>query len=99
MTHSQGPWIATGYKNLTVNTAKGNTVTACPGGDANIMGTPVEELQANARLIAAAPDLLDLLAMALPYVEDALTSGDFKPGVVQRDAKRIRDLIAKVGGK
>ena len=56
----------------------------------------------NARLIAAAPDLLDALLDALPYVEDVLSDpaalACFKPGTVQRHAKAIRAAIARATG-
>ncbi len=51
--------------------------------------------EANARLIAAAPELLDALCAALPFVEDALKSEDFKPGYVEGRAAMIRNAIAK----
>jgi hypothetical protein len=51
------------------------------------------EGEANARLIAAAPELLDLLARALPFVEDAETDPAYKPGIVRKFAKEIRDAI------
>jgi hypothetical protein len=53
----------------------------------------------NARLIAAAPDLLDLLYLALPYVEDAENDPCFKKDVVSRLAKNIRSAIAKAEGE
>ncbi len=50
---------------------------------------------ANARLIAAAPELLHALCAALPFVEDALNSPDFKSGYVKQRADMIRAAIAK----
>jgi hypothetical protein len=59
--------------------------------------------QANARLIAAAPELLHALLDALPYVEDVLADPEqlacFKPGIVQAHARAIRAAIAKAEGK
>lgn len=58
--------------------------------------------EANARLIAAAPALLEALFDALPYVEDVLDNPEqlacFKAGTVQRHAKAIRAAIAKATG-
>jgi hypothetical protein len=55
--------------------------------------------EANARLIAAAPDLLEALCTALPVVEDHAddhaTSGVYKSGAVARAVKEIRNAIEK----
>lgn len=67
-------------------------------------GTPTPESitsirkKANARLIAAAPDMLEALYNALPYVEDALDDNAFKPGVVAGHVSKIRAAIAKAEG-
>ncbi len=57
----------------------------------------------DARLIAAAPDLLEALLDALPYVEDVLDNPEqlacFKAGTVERHAKAIRAAIAKATGE
>lgn len=58
---------------------------------------------ADAALIAAAPDLLEALYDALPYVEDVLSDPEqlacFKKGVVQRHAAAIRAAITKARGQ
>lgn len=51
------------------------------------------EGEANAKLIALSPKLLDLLARALPFVEDAETDPAYKPGHVRKLVKEIRDAI------
>jgi hypothetical protein len=56
------------------------------------------QTEANARLIAAAPELLECLLMALPFVEDALDSEDFKPSYVRHRADLIRAAINKATG-
>jgi hypothetical protein len=57
----------------------------------------------DARLAAAAPDLLEALLDALPYVEDVLDNPEqlacFKAGTVERHAKAIRAAIAKATGE
>ncbi len=57
------------------------------------------KLEANARLIAAAPDLLHTLYGALPFVEDCLDSAIYKKGVVQKMINEIRAIISKVEGE
>jgi protein-tyrosine-phosphatase len=51
--------------------------------------------EANARLIAAAPDLLDVLCRALPYVEDAIDDPCYKPESVRAAVKQIRAAIER----
>jgi hypothetical protein len=58
MKHTPGPWRAEGWSDLIVNSEEGYTIVACPGGGPNCT---LEESQANARLIAAAPRGLALL--------------------------------------
>jgi hypothetical protein len=48
---------------------------------------------ANAKLIAAAPDLLEALCTALPFVEDHEGSNVYKSGAVARAVKEIRNAI------
>jgi hypothetical protein len=54
------------------------------------------EGEANASLIAAAPELLDLLARALPFVEDAVADPAYKPGFVHKLTREIRDVIERL---
>ncbi len=49
----------------------------------------------DARLIAAAPDLLDALYTALPFVEDAETDTTYKRLAVRKVIRTIKDAIAK----
>jgi hypothetical protein len=49
----------------------------------------------DARLIAAAPDLLDALYLALPFVEDHEGSEIYKPGAVAEAIRKIRAAIDK----
>ena len=61
MSISPAPWRTEGYKNLIVNDANGNTIAAYPGCGG------VEAGQANARLIAAAPRLLEFAKAFLEF--------------------------------
>lgn len=49
--------------------------------------------------IAAAPDLLEALVDALPFVEFAETDDGYKPGAVRTVSTRIRAAIAKAEGR
>ncbi len=54
---------------------------------------------ANAQLIAAAPELLDALVLALPYIEVVESEDEgYKPGAVAKLTKQIRAAITKAGG-
>jgi len=57
------------------------------------------ETTANARLMAAAPELLDMLCRALPFVEDAESDPCYKPESVRAAVKQIRAAIAKATGE
>ena len=50
---------------------------------------------ANARLMSAAPDLLDALCIALPFVEDHEDSNIYKAGAVAKALRTIRAAIEK----
>jgi len=50
-------------------------------------------------LIKAAPDLLDTLVLALPYVECAEDDPTYKPGAVAKVVKKIHAAIAKATGE
>lgn len=110
--HTPGPWF---WKNATATSGKLNTVSVQEiyadrgehiyemvayttenvfGSDTRIGGT-----DANARLIAAAPDLLDALHSALPFVEDALDSQYYKAESVRKVLAQIRAAIAKAMGE
>ena len=49
----------------------------------------------NATLICAAPDLLEALYLALPYVEDHEVSDIYKSGAVAEALKTIRAALTK----
>jgi hypothetical protein len=60
-----------------------------------LKGRNPETALANAKLIAAAPDLLDALLTALPFVEDHEDSRIYKGGAVAHTIKIIRAAIDK----
>ena len=66
----------------------------CCGADPDSLHDSVRaELSANARLIASAPDLLEALIEALPYVESCEYDNGYKPGAV---AKVVRNMNAAI---
>lgn len=94
--HTPGPWRAehTGYYWHVVS-SEGAVTDVCPsqfiGG--GTIENPSPREPANARLIAAAPDLLDALIEALPYVESCEYDNGYKPGAV---AKVVRNMNAAI---
>ena len=86
MSHTPAPWKIDGAHStrvLLINDAKGYAI-------GEIVDT---RNPANAKLIAAAPDLLDALLTALPFVEDHEGSNVYKRGAVDRAIKQIRTAI------
>jgi hypothetical protein len=58
-----------------------------------VYGCSADNTEANARLIAAAPDLQEMLVEALPYVEE---SEQFNKPSCRTLSKRIRAKIAEL---
>lgn len=67
------------------------TCTIGSGDYALAAGIPIEI----GRLFAAAPDLLDLLCLALPYIEEAEQDPCYKPEAVRALARKIRAAIER----
>ena len=88
--HTPGPWKAEGWENLVVNCAEGYTLTLAAGRK----GAGLEELQANARLIASAPDLLAALYASEIALRSCLRQN------VQVDAafEQVRKAIERATG-
>lgn len=95
--HTQGPWEVeiTGSASLTVYSVPDAREIA----DCYCIG-PVsqgfsDETQANARLIALAPEMLELLTLALPYVKEC---EQFNKPAARNLSKRILAAISKSEG-
>jgi hypothetical protein len=94
-----GPWELHRHSTTSVIGSKGFVVAAC-GGHSNNMADPdelAEELQANARLIAAAPDLYDAADMALNTLLGCCVSAggvDDRKTILEAQAM-LRAAIAK----
>lgn len=91
--HTPGPWSfidADGYNTIE---GAGETIACIPSADhfRAHMGTP--EGQANRRLIAAAPDLLEALVVAKKLIESA----EHKQSIIG-PMNVIREAIAKAKG-
>jgi len=86
--HTPAPWkidAAHSSRVLLLNDAKGYAI-------GEIVDTRNPD---NAKLIAAAPDLLEALCTALPFVEDHEDSDIYKRGAVARVVAEIRAAIDK----
>jgi hypothetical protein len=83
--YTPGPWRAEGWKNTIVNLPDGTTIAAAPGPEY----APLEVLQANASLIAAAPDLLEALEKITTAMEDELPAGG------SAETRAARAILAK----
>ncbi len=84
--HTPAPWKIDGAistRVLLINDAKGYAI-------GEIVDT---RNPANARLISAAPDLLEALCTALPFVEDHEGSDIYKSGAVARAVAQIKTAI------
>ena len=79
-TYTPGPWQACGCTIYAGDKRVGQTW------DADYDGLPTLEMEANAQLIAAAPNLLWALRKALPHIED------------QDAYNYAREMIAKARG-
>lgn len=93
--HTPGPWVVW-YSDwpgvVGVECASGETIADCSHSNAPDLS------EANARLIAAAPDMLEALITALPYIESAEEDEAYKPGVVAKVTAQARAAIAHATG-
>lgn len=87
--HTPGPWREGSHR--TIQSPNG---TICE--IYSHMG--ITEADANQHLIAAAPDLLDALYLALPFVEDHEGDQGYKAGVVAKAVAKIKGAIAQATG-
>ena len=88
MKHTPAPWSLHDARSTRVdliNNAKGHAV-------GEIVWVDVRN-PADAALIAAAPDMLELLYKCLPFIEDATEDPCYKPHVVKALETRIKSLL------
>jgi len=91
MKHTAAPWSLHDARSTRVdliNDAKGHAV-------GEIVWVDVRN-PADAALIAAAPEMLDLLYTCLPYVEDAVDDPCYKPHVVKDLERAIKALLTQI---
>ena len=92
--YTSGLWRATGP-----NVRAGDALIAVVTDQWADVKTPETEKLANARLLAMAPEMLDLLYTVLPYIEDAELDPAYKSGAVARVTQQIRAAIQKAEGQ
>ena len=90
--HTPGPWIAS-YESRLLWAITYHTDGVCADGVDAIGDRPISQTPANARLIAAAPELLELLAglLATAKVVDAANKGN----AIERCCGFSPELFAK----
>lgn len=66
---------------------------------AKAYGHDNQDVDKNALLISSAPELLEELLLALPFVEEAEGDPAYDKVAIKRQVKRIRNAIAKATGK
>lgn len=75
MTHTPGPWAVAYLDRHHQRVVEGEHIEICTCWHHSV-GAIEKEMEANARLIAAAPDLLEALRGLLPYAEMVIHSTD-----------------------
>lgn len=96
--HTPGPWFVA--KDTDIQESDGNIVESPNGYEIRPeRGIRLGNEACDLRLIAAAPELLDALFTALPFVEDAADDEIYKSHRVHVALKEIRAAIAKATGE
>jgi hypothetical protein len=102
--HTPGPWAVETNLNeygspLNVNKDAATTIASCDG-DSGVGDS--KEAEANARLIAAAPDLLAALRRAVPWLGKLIADNGHADSAAPNDAigalRQAEDAIAKAEG-
>ena len=91
-THTPGPWVAMGKA---VYTESDNPTREILWGGHNTRSASDEEKNANARLIASAPELLEQCKLFEKVLTHLINSGD-SGADLERD--KLREVLAKVEG-
>ena len=89
-THTQGPWVAMGKA---VYTESDNPTREILWGGHNTRSASDEEKKANARLIAAAPEMYEVLSELLETLELSKDYG------FDDEYEKVRSILDKVEGE
>lgn len=91
-THTPGPWVAMGKA---VYTESDNPTREILWGGHNTRSASDEEKKANARLIAAAPEMYEMCKL----LEECMETIDGKDGYdASYELAKVREVLAKVEG-
>jgi hypothetical protein len=95
--HTPGPWPQAKLNNgYSTNVLEGHYRIDLPnGGTIIVTENKPGNQESNARLIAASPDLLEALIIALPYVETAVLDESYKQDSVKKVVEQIQQAINK----
>ena len=106
--HTPGPWqIYDCEFAVRVGIEGGNKTSVitlgAKGDDSGVWGETTEQAEANARLIASAPELLEALKAAMAFIDSHVADPDITTEMAQRYAELINlnphEIIAKAEGK
>lgn len=100
--HTQGPWRSN-YPQITAQGSMALTVAVVLSREdnnprADSAAKTKTEAEANAHLIAAAPDLLEEARLSITYLELSLNSHDYLTTLEHERLARLRALVAKAEG-
>jgi hypothetical protein len=95
MSHTPGPWLFCDDNGPDRNIWAGTTVIATTDGDS----VACETANANARLIAAAPELLSALKLCLYTLKQMLSDGYFHYIGAEHEIENATNAINKAEGK
>src|SRR3990167_5823977 len=93
-THTPGPWIAEGWTVIADRKTRRNRAMVADCASAPMLET---QWNANARLIAEAPAMLEALTEAIQFVAKWANDNDSKIGF--RMVHRMESVIARVRGE
>ena len=98
--HTAGPWRISEHSETSVCASNDRGIATAGGYQTNMIDPDVlwEENVANARLIAAAPDLLETAKTMLEYYDAFVEDKTAFPGETEMYADPLREAITKAEG-